>query len=80
MVENQEIQNIDYYTLATQYLRETEELKQALLAGVPWEDLRNKKNWVTQLAIALHRKKPSGFNPAESPSRSLDRPFDQPSS
>ena len=77
-MESQDLQNIDYYTIASQYLKETEELKQALLAGVPWEDLRNKKNWVTQLAIALHRKKPSDFNPAESPSRNLDRPFNQP--
>lgn len=77
-MESHELQNIDYYTLASQYLKETEELKQALIAGVPWEDLRNQKNWITQLAIALHRKKPSRFNPAESPSRSPDRPFNQP--
>lgn len=76
-MENVEFQNIDYYTLAEQYLKETGELRQSLLEGVPWEDLRNKKNLITQLAIALHRRKPYNFNPAESPSRNLDRPLNQ---
>ncbi|MDB5251292.1 MAG: hypothetical protein JWP27_461 [Flaviaesturariibacter sp.] len=46
-------------------------MQAALLSGSSWEDVREHREMVTELAIAIHRKEPAYFlNPAESPRRS----------
>lgn len=42
--------------LASLYLRADAELKSALLEGKSWEELREKKVHLTQLALQLHQR------------------------
>jgi hypothetical protein len=55
------------------YRKEACELRDSLLSGSSWEELKEKSAVVTQLSIAIHSKNPRFFkncNPAEFP---LDR-------
>jgi wyosine [tRNA(Phe)-imidazoG37] synthetase (radical SAM superfamily) len=55
------------------YRKEACELREALLSGASWDELKEKSANVTQLSIAIHSKNPRFFkncNPAEFP---LDR-------
>lgn len=42
--------------LASLYLKAEAELKTALLEGKSWEELREKKVYLTQLALQLHQR------------------------
>lgn len=64
---------LDVDTLQTLYEQETGNLKSALLNGTPWEELREQRQKVTELSIALHKKIHTSTNPAESTDRSTKR-------
>jgi len=55
------------------YEKESTKLKASLLNGTPWEELKDQRQKVTELAIALHKKINTSSNPAESTDRSEKR-------
>ena len=57
---------LDIPTLKGIYEKEAADLKAALISGSSWEELREQRQKVTDLAIALHKKRFFGANPAES--------------
>jgi hypothetical protein len=64
---------LDLETLKANYEQESMNLKTALLQGTSWEELRDQRKTLTDLAIALHKKMHSSDNPAESADRSVKR-------
>jgi hypothetical protein len=64
---------LDVDTLRTMYERESYALKSALLKGTLWHELKDQRQKVTELSIALHKKIHSSSNPAESTDRSEKR-------
>jgi hypothetical protein len=65
--------DINLEELIEVYRKEACELREALLSGASWDELKEKSATVTQLSIAIHSKNPAFFkncNPAEFP---LDR-------
>lgn len=57
--------HMDLESLIDTYTREAAALKQALLDGVLWEEVKERRRRVTRLAIAIHRyKKGIGDDPA----------------
>ena len=61
--------SIDLNMLKTMYESEVTHLRESLLGGSSWEDLRDQRRTVTELAIALHQKRSQGNNPAENKGR-----------
>lgn len=55
------------------YEKESAKLKASLLNGSSWEEMKDQRQKVTELAIALHKKINSSGNPAESIDRSEKR-------
>ncbi|MBO9682506.1 MAG: hypothetical protein J7502_07560 [Flavisolibacter sp.] len=55
------------------YEKESAKLKASLLSGTSWEELKEQRLKVTELAIALHKKINTSSNPAESTDRSEKR-------
>lgn len=55
------------------YEKESAKLKTSLLNGTSWEELKEQRLKVTELAIALHKKINTSSNPAESTDRSEKR-------
>jgi len=55
------------------YEKESSKLKASLLKGTSWEELKEQRLKVTELAIALHKKVNTSSNPAESTDRSEKR-------
>jgi hypothetical protein len=55
------------------YQKESAKLKTSLLKGTSWEELKEQRLKVTELAIALHKKINTSSNPAESTDRSEKR-------
>ena len=55
------------------YKKESAQLKASLLSGMLWEELKDQRQKVTELAIALHKKINASSNPAESTDRSDKR-------
>lgn len=53
--------------------KESAKLKASLISGSSWEDLKDQRQKVTELAIALHKKINASSNPAESTDRSEKR-------
>jgi hypothetical protein len=67
---------INLEELIETYRKEACELRESLLSGASWDELKEKTATVTQLSIAIHSKNPRFFkncNPAEFP---LDRSTD----
>jgi hypothetical protein len=64
--------SLDLLTLKALHEREAEELSKALLSGVNWNDLREQRQRVTDLAIAMHQKRQLGLgdHPASHATRS----------
>ena len=55
------------------YLKADKELENALINGADWEEIKDKRRIVTELAIELHKKRrPEDFGntPADTPFRS----------
>jgi hypothetical protein len=63
----------DVDSLKAMYDQEAAALKSALLKGTSWNDLKEQRQIVTELSIALHKKIHSSSNPAESIDRSEKR-------
>ena len=61
--------SLDLNTLKALYEQEAAQLQDALLKGVSWEGAKNQRQAVTELAIAIHKKR-FDQNPAESDTRS----------
>lgn len=55
------------------YEKESTDLKKALLNGSTWDEVKDQRRKVTELAIALHKKINTSDNPAESVDRSEKR-------
>ena len=51
------------------YEAEAEKLTVSLLNGATWEEVKDQRKLVTDLAIAVHKKKHSNSNPAETSMR-----------
>lgn len=69
-------QHIKLEELIESYRKEACDLRESLLAGASWNELKEKTAKVTQLSIAIHSKDPRFFkncNPAEFP---IDRSTD----
>ena len=64
----------DLESLKVLYEKENEELKKRLLNGALWEEVKNQRLRVTELAIALHNKFQAGHggNPGEFPSSYIE--------
>ena len=54
------LRGLDLLTLKGLHEREAEELNNALLRGADWEDVRDLRQRVTDLAIAMHEKRQLG--------------------
>lgn len=65
--------DFDADTLKTIYEKESANLKTALIGGTAWNDLKEQRQKVTELSIALHKKIYSSPNPAESTDRTQKR-------
>ena len=65
-----ELVNFDLETLHFLYTEETNKLRRALINGASWEEVKDQRKNVTELAIALHKKTNSSVNPSEHPLRS----------
>lgn len=60
------INGLDLDALQQMYQVEANRLNTELLSGASWESVREQKQRVIDLAIAIHKKKnPQHFNPAE---------------
>jgi hypothetical protein len=55
------------------YEKESAKLRSALLNGSSWEEMKDQRRKVTELAIALHKKINISTNPAESANRGRKR-------
>jgi hypothetical protein len=64
---------MDIDDLRNFYETESSKLKASLISGTSWEELKDQRKKVTDLAIALHKKINSTSNPAESADRSEKR-------
>lgn len=64
---------MDVDALRHAYELEASKLKTALLNGASWEEMKDQRKTVTELAIALHKKINTSDNPAESADRSEKR-------
>jgi len=64
---------LDVEELRNAYEKESAKLKASLLNGISWEELKDQRQKVTELAIALHKKINTSGNPAESIDRSEKR-------
>jgi hypothetical protein len=63
---------LEFETLKDLYEKENSELKRKLLAGMSWEQTKDQRKRVTEIASALHQKSNSaGSNPAESASNDI---------
>jgi hypothetical protein len=65
--------DLDVDVLKNVYEKESAKLKASLLSGTPWEEMKDQRKKVTELAIALHKKINTTSNPAESVDRSQKR-------
>lgn len=64
---------LDVDALKDAYEKEAAKLKASLLNGSSWEEMKDQRQKVTELAIALHKKINASGNPAESVDRSEKR-------
>jgi hypothetical protein len=64
---------LDIDSLREVYETEASKLKTSLLNGSSWEEMKDKRKIVTELAIELNKKINASGNPAESVDRSEKR-------
>lgn len=65
--------DLEVDALRQAYENESLKLKSSLLNGASWEEMKDQRKKVTELAIALHKKINVSGNPAESADRSEKR-------
>jgi hypothetical protein len=56
--------NLDLKTLRDMYEKESGVLRTALINGSSWEEMREQRLRVTEISIAMHRKRQGGGHPA----------------
>ena len=64
---------LDIDALREAYEKESAKLRASLINGFSWEEMKDQRKKVTELAIALHKKINTSGNPAESTDRSEKR-------
>jgi hypothetical protein len=72
---NLDLSGLDLDTLKAMYEKEEMNLKTKLLNGALWEEVKEQRKTVTELSIALHRKKfqsIQALNPAEHSSDDIE--------
>lgn len=57
---------LDLETLKILYEKEAAQLRNSLINGATWDEVRDQRQKVTNLSIAIHQKRNSPSNPAES--------------
>ena len=63
---NLSLSNLDLDTLKAMYDKGQAELTSSLLSGALWNDLKEQRKKLTEIAIVLHKKAQAlGLNPAE---------------
>ncbi|MDB5196075.1 MAG: hypothetical protein JWP88_445 [Flaviaesturariibacter sp.] len=68
-----DLDKLDIEALKRMHQTASFKMQAALLNGAEWNEVRDHREMVTGLAIAIHKKQPSYFlNPAESPNRRDD--------
>ncbi|MFL5809582.1 MAG: hypothetical protein ACJ749_08675 [Flavisolibacter sp.] len=64
---NHELSNLDLYTLKAMYDHQEAELTSKLLSGALWNELKEERRKLTEIAIVMHKKakvlslNPEGF-------------------
>lgn len=66
---NRSLWEFDADVLRAMYESESVKLRDALLDGASWDELRDQRKTVTELAAALHQHRGAQENPAESATR-----------
>jgi hypothetical protein len=66
---------LELVQLVALYKKEATTLKHALLNGSRWEDLKEKRDIVTELTAAIHKKNIQNGNPPEKGLIVIDGPF-----
>ena len=56
--------SLDLDALSQMYEMEADKLRMALINGASWDDMREQRHVVTELAIAIHRQRKSDGHPA----------------
>ena len=71
-----DLKGLDLETLKKLYTVENNKLQEALINGSKWEDMKEQRTNVTELAIMIHKRMYPNFfdNPAEYPSRDGNNP------
>ena len=69
-----DLPDYDIDSLKALYGKENEILQARLLSGETWEDLKDQRQKVTEISIALHKKFTAlhSLNPAEFPSNDIE--------
>jgi hypothetical protein len=60
---------LDLKILKTMYDKEAAILKNSLLNGASWDEVKDQRRKVTEISIAMHKLRYRSGNPAESSSR-----------
>ena len=62
--------NLDINQLQYLYQESSRQLERSLLRGSSWQEIRDQRNDVTELAVAIYQRlNPKAVNPAEQSSR-----------
>jgi len=69
------LQSLDLNTLKTLYEMEQEELNAALLEGVSWDDLKDRRKMLFDLARVLQAKRSGELNESGNPAERSSRVF-----
>ena len=65
-----EWENLDINQLQNLYYESSRQLEKRLLHGASWQDVRDQRTNVTELAVAIYKRlNPSTVNPAEQQTR-----------
>ena len=74
---NPPLSNLDLDTLKAMYEKGQAELNSSLLSGAAWNDLKEERKKLTEIAILLHKKAQAmGLNPADFIAGDLQRKTD----
>jgi hypothetical protein len=71
---NYNLSDYDIDSLKALYEKENEVLQTRLLSGEAWEEVKDQRQKVTEISIALHKKFTAlhSLNPAEFPSNDME--------
>jgi hypothetical protein len=68
------IESMDLPSLKMLYERETDDLNASLMNGVSWNDLRDQRKKIIQIAMAIQSKRTGGDLKNGNPAESFTRP------